>query len=157
MAKQLPLQAQLPVSIKDAKGRPLSQTDAPARPSAEHLAHAVGHALSITHRLSRFTRLELNAAPRKATGVKASVDDLLHRSGNSAQGIFEVGVTQASQLAQFLSSQKALVVEIHKGIGHFRIPTTTARSALLSVPTSSSSRMITTSQAGCPSSIFGAG
>ena len=85
MAKQLPLQAQRPVSIKDAKGRPLSQTDTPARPSAEHSVHAVGHALSVTHRLSRFTRLELNAAPCKATRVKASVDDLPRRSGNGEQ------------------------------------------------------------------------
>ena len=85
VAKQLPLQAQRPVSIKDAKGRPLSQTDTPARPSAEHSVHAVGHALSVTHRLSRFTRLELNAAPCKATRVKASVGDLPRRSGNGAQ------------------------------------------------------------------------
>ena len=64
---------------------PLSQTDTPARPSAEHSVHAVGHALSVTHRLSRFTMLELNAAPCKATRVKASVDDLPRRSGNGAQ------------------------------------------------------------------------
>ena len=48
MAKQFPLQAQRPVSIKDAKGRPLSQTDTPARPSAEHSAHAVGPTASHT-------------------------------------------------------------------------------------------------------------
>ena len=77
MSKQLPLQAQRPVSIKDAKGRPLSQTDTPARPSAEHSAHAVGH--------SHCT----------ATRIKASVDDLLHRFGNGAQRILDVGVIQA--------------------------------------------------------------
>ena len=77
MAKQLPLQAQRPVSIKDAKGPTLSQTDTPARPSAEHSAHAVGHAHC------------------KATRIKASVDDLPQRSGNGAQRIFGVGVIQA--------------------------------------------------------------
>ena len=131
VAKQLPLQAQRPVSIKDAKGRPLSQTDTPARPSAEHSAHAVGHALSVTHRLSRFTRLELNAAACKANRIKASVDDLPHRSGNGAQYL-TLASSRPSQLARLLSSQKALVVEIYKGTagtGHFRIPTTTARSA----------------------------
>ena len=56
---------------QDAKGRPLSQTDTPARPSAEHSAHAVGRAHC------------------KATRIKASVDDLPHRSGNGAQRIFE--------------------------------------------------------------------
>ena len=77
------------------EGPPRSQTDTPARPSAEHSAHAVGHALSVTRRLSRFTRLELNAAPHKATRIKASVDDLPHRSSNGAQKIFDVGVIQA--------------------------------------------------------------
>ena len=51
--------------MKDAKGRPLSQTDTPARPSAEHSAHAVGHAHC------------------KATRIKASVDGV---GGRDLQG-----------------------------------------------------------------------
>ena len=74
----LPLQAQRPRSVdQGCEGPTLSQTDTPARPLAEHSAHAVGHAHC------------------KATGVKASVDDLPHRSGNGAQRMFDVGVIQA--------------------------------------------------------------
>ena len=61
----------------------------------EHSALAVGPALGVTHRLSRFTTLELNAAPLKATRIEGGVDDLPHRSGNGAQRIFDVGVIQA--------------------------------------------------------------
>ena len=81
MAKQLTA-----VSVdQGCEGPPLSQTDTPAKPSAEHSAHAVGPALAVTHRFSRFTRLELNAALRKATRSKAGVDDLRQESGNGAQ------------------------------------------------------------------------
>ena len=48
-------------------------------------------ALGVTQRLSRFTRLELNAAPRKATRTNAGVDDLPRSSGNGAQRILDVG------------------------------------------------------------------
>ena len=142
MAKQLPLQAQRPVSIKDAKGRPLSQTDTPARPSAEHSVHAVGHALSVTHRLSRFTRLGLNAAPCKATRVKASMDDLPRRSGNGAQYL-----TLASSRPH--SWRDSSVVRRHwwsrstsvQRVQVFSDPDNYRPISLLSVPTSSSSRM----------------
>ena len=104
MAKQLPLQAQRSVSVKDTKGRPLSQTDTPARPSAEHSADAVGPTLGVTHGLSRFTRLELNAALRKATRNKAGVDDLPQRFGNGAQRYLTLASSRPSQLARFLSN-----------------------------------------------------
>ena len=48
------------------------------------------------------------------------------------RGYLTLASSRPSQLARFLSSHMALVVEIYKGIvgtGHFRIPTTTARSA----------------------------
>ena len=99
---------------QDAKGRALSQTDTPARPSAEHSAHAVGHPHCT------------------ATRIKASVDDLPHRLAMARRGYLTLASSRPSQLARFLSSHMALVVEIYKGTagtGHFWIPTTTARSA----------------------------
>ena len=48
------------------------------------------------------------------------------------RGYLTVASSRPSQLAQFLSSHMALVVEIYKGTagtGHLRIPTTTGRSA----------------------------
>ena len=89
-------------SVDQGYEGPTPQPDTPARSSAEHSAHAVGHALSVTHRLSCFTRLELNAAPRKATRIKASVDDLPHRS-TARRGYLTLASSRPSQLARFLS------------------------------------------------------
>ena len=77
-----PLQAKRRVSI-DAKGRPVSQTDAQPDLRQSILLMPSGPTLGVTHGLSRFTRVELNAALCKATGNKAGVDDLLQRSGNA--------------------------------------------------------------------------
>ena len=58
------------------------------------------------------------------------------------RGYLTLASSRPSQLAGFLSSHMALVVEIYKGTagtGHFWIPTTPI--SLLSVPTSSSSRL----------------
>ena len=140
MAKQLPLQAQRPVSIKDAKGRPLSQTDTPARPSAEHSAHATATPAA-SHRGSHACLSSMQHTARLPVSRPAW---LPHRSGSGVQRIFDVGVNQA------LTARDSSVVtwrwwsrstnvqreQVTFGSDNY------SPISLMSLPTSSSSRMV---------------
>ena len=97
--------------------RHASQSGSSATPSASHTGSHASQGLSS---MQHPARLPVSRPAWMTYRVGLAM---------ARRGHLTLAPSRPSHLAGFLTCQKALVVEIYNGTGHFRIPTTTARSA----------------------------
>ena len=134
------------------EGPPRQPDKHASRTLAEHAARAqMVPTLGVTHRLSRFTRVEFNAAFARLPVTRPAW--MTYRGPSMTQRIIDLGILIQALTAGAIPQQwqKALVVQIYKGKGSFF----GSQQLQPDQPAEQSSCMVTTSQPGCPSSRLG--